>query len=118
MSLIIKCFILFALGVATAPVRGAEMRDPDEYFFNLNTGDFRAESADAANAGKKAILVMFEQNGCPGCYYMRHNVLNRVDVQDFYRRQFVNFTINIFGAVPITDFSGRDFTEKSFSQAA
>jgi len=118
MSLIIRYFIPIVLLSIVASARSAETRDADDYFFNLNTGDFKAESIDAKASGKKAILVMFEQDGCPGCFYMRNNVLNRVDVQDFYRKNFVNFTINIFGAVPITDFSGRDFTEKSFSRTA
>lgn len=106
-----------ALILAAGPALSAETRDPEDHFFNLNSGDFKTEAADAKSAGKKAILVMFEQDGCPGCLYMKQNVLSRVDVQDFYRRRFVNFSINIFGAVPIKDFAGRDYTEKSFSQA-
>lgn len=104
--------------LATAlPAPAADTRDPDQHFFNLNTGDLQAESADAGKSGKKAILVMFEQEGCPGCLYMKRNVLNRVDVQDFYRERFVNFSMDIFGAVPVRDFTGRDFIEKSYAQA-
>ena len=105
-----------ALAVAT-PAFSAETRDPEDHFFSLNTGDLKAELVDAKHAGKKAIFVMFEQDGCPGCLYMKKNVLNRVDVQKFYRERFVNFTMNIFGAVPIKDLAGRDFTEKSYSQS-
>ena len=108
---------LLAVVLAAGSVPAAESRDPEDHFFNLNTGDLKAELADARSAGKSAILVMFEQDGCPGCLYMKKNVLNRVDVQKFYREHFVNFTINIFGAVPIRDFAGRDFTEKSYSQS-
>ncbi len=108
----------FVFTLATGTAIGAGTRDPEDHFFNLNSGDFKAEAADAKSAGKKAILLMFEQDGCPGCLYMKQNVLNRVSVQDFYRRRFVNFSINTFGAVPIRDFAGRDFTEKSFARAA
>ena len=108
--------LLAALSLAV-PASAATTRDPDQHFFNLNTGDLRAESGDARKSGKKAILVMFEQAGCPGCLYMKRNVLNRVDVQNFYRARFLNFSVDIFGAVPITDFTGRDFTEKSYAQA-
>jgi len=113
---------LTMLGLVLALAAGfavsAERRDPEDYFFNLNSGDLKAEAADAKRAGKKAILVMFEQDGCPGCLYMKQNVLNRVDVQNFYRERFINFSINTFGAVPVRDFIGRDFTEKNFAQAA
>lgn len=108
--------LVFALAAESAV--SAETRDPEDHFFNLNSGDFKAEAADAKTAGKKAILVMFEQDGCPGCIYMKKNVLNRVDVQKAYRQRFANFSVNVFGAVPIKDFPGRDLTEKSFAQSA
>lgn len=103
---------------AATPAGAAETRDAEDHFFSLNTGDFRAELADARKAGRKALLVMFEQDGCPGCLYMKQNVLNRVDVQNFYRARFVSFSINMFGAVPLRDFAGKDHTEKSYAQSA
>jgi thioredoxin-related protein len=115
MILRVFCLIL-ALGTA-APAASAQTRDPEDHFFSLNTGDLKAEAADARAAGKKAILIMFEQDGCPGCTYMKEHVLNRVDVQNFYRQRFINFSLNIFGAVPVTDFAGGNHTEKSYAQA-
>lgn len=118
MKALMRLFLLLAaLAGLPAAFGAADTRDSNDYFFNLNTGDLKAELVDAKNAGKKAMFVMFEQDGCPGCLYMKKNVLNRVDVQKFYRERFVNFTINIFGAVPIKDLAGRDFTEKSYSQS-
>ncbi len=110
--------LLLIFALAALPATGAETRDPDDHFFNLNSGDFKAEAADAKSAGKKALLVMFEQDGCPGCLYMKQNVLNRMEVQNFYRQHFLNFSVNTFGAVPVRDFSGRDLTEKSYAQSA
>jgi len=109
-------YLLLALGIA-APVASAQTRDPEDHFFTINTGDLKAEAADARAAGKKAIMIMFEQDGCPGCIYMKEHVLNRVDVQNFYRQRFVSFSINIFGAVPVQDFAGRNYTEKSYAQS-
>ena len=77
--------LLLAAVLAAGSVAAAESRDPEEHFFSLNTGDLKAELAEARSAGKSAILVMFEQDGCPGCLYMKRNVLNRVNVQKFYR---------------------------------
>ena len=84
---------LFILG-ATAGAFAAEGRDPYQHFFASGTDDFRAELADAQRDGKKALFVMFEQDGCPGCLYMKEHVLSRPDVQKFYRDHFISFSIN------------------------
>lgn len=110
--------LLFAAALVVAAAGyAADARDPETHFFNLNTGDLKAELADAKHATKNAIFLMFEQEGCPGCLYMKRNVLNRADVQTFYRQRFLNFSVDIHGAVPIKDFAGRDFTEKTYSQS-
>ena len=116
MYLFLKIFFAFLL-CAAVPAGAAQTRDADDHFFSLNTGDLRAELADARKSGKKALLLMFEQDGCPGCIYMKQNVLNRVDVQAFYRARFVSFAVNTYGAVPLSDFGGREHTEKSYAQA-
>jgi thioredoxin-related protein len=110
-----------ALAVALAsialPSPAAELRDPSA-FFTLNMGDLKGELADARAAGRQALLVMFEQEGCPGCAHMRRNVLSRAEVQDYYRKHFVNLTVDIHGSVPLKDTTGRDATEKSYAQGA
>lgn len=98
--------------------QSATTRDAATHFFDANTGDLQAELADAKAAGKKAILLMYEQEGCPGCLYMKQNVLNRNDVQAIYHRHFVNFTVDLFGSVPLKDFRGRDITEKAWAAEA
>lgn len=117
MSLARLLMLALILALTAEAVLSAETRDPEEHFFNLNSGDFKIEADDARSAGKKAIMLMFEQDGCPGCIYMKQNVLNRVDVQNFYRQRFLKFSINTFGSVPIRDFAGRDLTEKSYAQS-
>jgi len=108
--------ILMICGLTSA-ASGADTRDPNLYFFNPNAGDLKAELADAKSAGKKALFLMFEQEGCPGCLHMKEHVLNRPEVQAFYREHFVNLSIDIFGSVPIADLSGRGLTEKSYAQS-
>ncbi len=108
---------LFALAVPGGAL-AAETRDPYQHFFASGTDDLRAELVDAKRAGKKALFVMFEQDGCPGCIYMKEHVLNRPDVQVFYRERFLSFSINIYGAAPFEDFTGRAVTEKTFALAA
>lgn len=87
-------------------------------FFALNTGDLKAELADARAQNRKGILLVFEQEGCPGCRHMKDNVLNRRPVQDYYGNEFVSLALDINGSVPLKDFGGRDVTEKSYAQNA
>lgn len=111
--------LLFTALLALAlPVSSADTRDAMTHFFDANTGDLKAELADVRAAGKKGILFMYEQEGCPACLYMKEHVLNRSHVQALYHKYFAMFTIDLFGAVPLKDFSGRDITEKAFAAAA
>ena len=87
------------------------------HFFALNTGDLKAELADARADDKKALLVFFEQEGCPGCRHMKQNVFNRKDVQDFYRQNFTSLAVDIYGSVPMKDLAGRELSEKGYAQA-
>lgn len=105
------------LCLLAALAHGAEKRDPYQHFFLSGTDDLRAELADAKRGGKKALFMMFEQEGCSGCIYMKEHVLSRRDVQTFYRERFLSFSINLFGAAPLEDFAGRQVTEKAFAQA-
>jgi thioredoxin-related protein len=98
-----------------AIAQGSATRDADTHFFDANTGDLKAELGEAKTAGKKALLLMYEQEGCPGCLFMKQNILNRVDVQDLYHRHFISFTVDINGSVPLKDFGGRDITEKAMA---
>lgn len=112
----LAALLLLPAGLALA--QSTATRDAMTHFFEANTGDLKAELADARAASKQAILLMYEQEGCPACLTMKQHVLNRVDVQELYRRHFVSFTIDINGAVPLKDFTGRDITEKAFAAAA
>lgn len=115
LTLWLPLLLLTFSGSVPAAAPDANTRDAMTYFFDANTGDLKAELADARAAGKKAILFMYEQEGCPACFYMKQNVLNRVDVQNLYHANFVSFTMDIHGAVPLKDFSGRDISEKAFA---
>ncbi len=92
-----------------------ELRDPDSHFFDQTFGDFSEELENAREQGKQGILIMFEMDECPFCQRMRRKVLNRSDVQDYFRRHFLIFSVDIEGDVEITDFQGRPTTMKDFA---
>jgi thioredoxin-related protein len=114
LAITLLCLPGFAIAQG-AVAQNSTTRDADTHFFDANTGDLKAELGEAKVAGKKALLLMYEQEGCPGCLFMKQNILNRVDVQDLYHRHFVSFTVDINGSVPLKDFAGRDITEKALA---
>lgn len=110
-----RCLPLLAL-LAWFACGGASAADADR-FFDQNLGDLPVELKAAKQAGKQGVLLMFEAEGCPYCRKMRQQVLNRDDVQAYFRRHFAIFSVDAFGDVPITDFSGRATTEKAYARA-
>jgi thioredoxin-related protein len=116
-DMLLKIFLVAAFALLPQAASAAELRDPQS-FFNLNMGDLKAEAVEAKGEGKKALMVMFEQEGCPGCRHMRTQVLNRKEVQDYYRANFANLSLDIWSSVPIRDFANREQTEKAYAQAS
>ncbi len=86
-------------------------------FFDQTLGDFREELDSAKKAGKGGVLLMFEAEGCPYCRKMRSTVLNRADVQTYFKAHFAIFSVDILGAVPVTDFAGKETTEARFAKS-
>ncbi len=93
----------------------AEVRDPASHFFMPKLGDFKGELDVARQEGKVGILLMFELDDCPYCHRMKATILNQSEVQDWYRKHFLIYTIDAKGDTMMTDFTGKDTTEKAFA---
>ena len=65
--------------------------------------------------GKKGIFIMFTDKDCPWCLKMKTTIMNRADVQDYYREHFRVLTIDINGDTLMTDFEGNEMEEKEFA---
>ncbi|MGD9000586.1 MAG: thioredoxin fold domain-containing protein [Granulosicoccaceae bacterium] len=98
-----------ALAAAEAP------RDPYKFFFEESFGDYGEELNVAKEEGKQAILLFFEMDECPYCHYMKNTVLNQPEVQEYYRKHFKIFPVDIEGDVEITDFEGNTMKMKDFA---
>lgn len=109
---IIAACLLFILCLGTGR---AETRDAQKHFFDLTIGDLKAELDIAKQAGKTGILIMYEMEDCPFCHRMRNTILNQSEVQDYYRKHFLIFTVDIRGDIPLEDFTGKETSEKAFS---
>lgn len=108
--------LIAILLLCAAPV-WADTRDPGTHFFQSNFGDMKAELTTAKAQGKKGIFLFFEMDDCPFCARMKSSILNQSEVQDAYRAQFLVYTIDVNGDTPLTDFQGKETTEKAFSLA-
>lgn len=93
----------------------AEVRDPQNHFFMPKLGDFKEELQVARDEGKQGVLIMFEMEDCPFCHRMKTTVLNQSQVQDWYRRHFLIYAMDVKGDTAMTDFAGKDTTEKAFA---
>lgn len=93
----------------------AEVRDVEGHFFNQTLGDFSEELQQAKAAGKKGILLMFEQDECPFCARMKATILNQSEVQDFFQKNFLIFPVDIEGDIEIHDMAGAAMKEKDFA---
>ena len=93
----------------------AQTRNADEYFFQPHFGDLKSDIADAGKQGKTGVLLMFEQPDCPFCAHMEDTVLNQIDVQNYFRKHFLIYTMDTRGDDPVTDFGGKDTTARAFS---
>lgn len=86
-------------------------------FFDAGFGEFKTELETARAEGKQGVLLVFEAADCPYCRLMRATVLNREDVQAYYRRHFRVFTVDVLGALAVEDFDGRKLREKELAAA-
>lgn len=93
----------------------AEIRDPEEYFFHHGFGDLQEEVENARDEGQEYIMVMVELSDCPWCERMKTLILNRSEVQDYYRERFRNLMINVESENPLTNFDGEEYTEHDFA---
>jgi thioredoxin-related protein len=108
---VILLFVVFLAGPAVAETP----RDPYQNFFNETFGDFSEELQHARELGKKGVVIFFEMDECPFCQYMKGNVLNQPSVQDYYRENFLLFSVDIEGDVEVVDFKGVSMSQKDFS---
>ncbi|MCW9024919.1 MAG: thioredoxin fold domain-containing protein [Gammaproteobacteria bacterium] len=100
---------------AMLQIAQAESRDPYKYFFNETWGDFKEERSNAEEQGKQGVLIFFEMDECPFCHYMKTHVLNQPEVQEYFGKHFLNFSVDIEGDVEVSNMSGKSMRQKDFA---
>lgn len=84
-------------------------------FFDESLYDLQEEIEISKEENKKALLIMFEMDECPFCARMKKTVINQSKVQDYFRKNFRIISIDIEGDLELTDFDGKETTQKKFS---
>jgi len=113
MNILYKTFIVLLLTMTG--LQAGTPRDPYEFFFQQSIGDYAEEMAIAKEEGKKGVMLFFELDECPFCHYMKNTVLNQPEVQDYYRKNFALFAIDIEGDIEMVDFTGKTMRMKDFA---
>lgn len=122
MSLSISLPVAFAEDKPAEPASAAastetgkvEVRDVAQ-FFDESFNDMKEEIETAKTDGKKGLLIMFEMDECPFCHRMKTTVLNRSDIQDYYKENFRIVSVDIEGDVEMTNFKGESVPQKDFA---
>ena len=109
---------LVLIVAAVAKIDAAAPRDPSAYFFQDSFGDLAEEAETAEASGLFGVMIMFETADCPWCLRMKETVLNNIEGQRYYRRYFRVLVLNAEGDAPMSDFQGKEMTEKEFALEA
>ena len=91
---------LAALALAAA-MHSAAAEAPTGFFGSAVT-DLKGALAEAQRTSRRGVAVMYYFDDCPGCRQMAKEVLDRKDVREWYRAQYVTVAVDILG-------SGRDY---------
>ncbi|MHB1102974.1 MAG: thioredoxin family protein [Devosia sp.] len=105
----------FALLVATLSPALAEIGEDGlhkEDWFTITFRDI-AEDIEAARAGGKRLVLIFEQRGCIYCREMHEKILSDPEVRDFIKANFMVVQYNMFGDEEVVDLDGEVLTEKT-----
>ena len=112
-QLFLLALLSFSLSVS------AQTRDPLQHFFYASFGDLSEEVLNARDEGQKGVMLMFEEDDCPFCARMKKTILNRVDVQEYFRANLRPILIDKELTDELIDFDGsmtnmKDFSEKKY----
>jgi len=77
--------------------------------------DMREDLGEARKKGKR-FVVIFEQKGCPYCREL--HLVNFADrtITNYIRANFEVVQLDLWGSRKVTDFDGKELTEKQFAK--
>ncbi len=108
---------LWLLGASLVPAAGygAEPASETASFFDQSFANIKEELQAARTEGKLGLVIMFDDEDCPWCQKMKATILTQARVQDYYHRHFRVIHLDIKGDAPVTDFTGKEMTQKDYA---
>jgi thioredoxin-related protein len=110
------------IGMATlalaAPARAAAVLTEDGLYRQPWFLDSFLELADdlqAATSSGKRFALLWELRGCPYCRETHLVNFARPDIEDYVKSNFEVLQLNIIGSRKVTDFDGKEITEKALA---
>lgn len=114
-SLMLIMLVLTGMSTDILAAADIKRRDATEHFFHQSFNNLDEELEIAEEEGKSGVFIMFTDKDCPWCLKMKTTIMNRADVQDYYREHFRLLVIDINGDTLMTDFEGNEMEEKEFA---
>jgi thioredoxin-related protein len=74
-----------------------------------------ADDLEAARKQGKRFTIMWELKGCPYCKETHFVNFARGDISDYVKANFEVLQLNIIGARKVTDFDGKELSEKDLA---
>ncbi len=84
-------------------------------FWNDSFFDMPADIKQAKADGKTGVFLFFQMADCPFCHRMETTVFTDPAVMAYMDKHFVTASIDIEGDVMMTDFDGKQVTQKAFA---
>lgn len=114
-------FGVLLLGLAALPVQaGTVLRDDgvhtEEWFKNVTFLDLKEDLQEALEAGKKGLVLIFEQQGCGACVRLHEVNFQDPETVDYVSQHFDVIVINMYGANEVTDFDGEVLPEVRYNE--
>ena len=116
-SLILVFAALFAL---TAAARAGEVKVGGDglyhqEWFLQSFLDLKEDLQEAADSGKR-LIVLWEQKGCPYCKELHQVNFAEPAIRKYIRENFIVLQMDIWGARTVTDFDGKEMSEKALAR--
>ncbi len=86
-----------------------------EGFWTDSFYDMPADLKQAKAEGKAGVFLFFQMADCPFCHRMETTVFTDPKVADYMKQHFITASIDIEGDVAMTDFDGKQTTQKDFA---
>lgn len=113
-SLFVSCSSIAIEPLKEGEFLGAKVVDEVPNWFKASFMDFSEDLEEAAD-NNKHVMIYFHQNGCPYCTKLVEDNFHNASLVAKLQKDFDVIETNMWGDRDLTDWQGRELTEKEFS---